>query len=120
MLTNAFTFYCSDPPDVSLDNAITPAVEYTTRYLTCRVSGGNPSDPMSYHYEWTYRPTYHDSDTDIPPPNGMCSTSRVLHYSGHTSVIVCMNFSIQFSILDLNLFKRQGQYHNTNITYYNK
>ena len=96
MLTHTFTFYCSDPPGVSVDSANTPAVEYTTRDLMCRIRGGNPSDPMSYHYGWTYRPTYCTSDTDIPPPNGKCLTSWILNYSGHAAVIVCMNIIFYF------------------------
>ena len=71
-LTDDLLFYCSDPPEVSVDNTATPAVEYTTRNLTCRISGGKPSDPMSYHYEWMYKPTYHISAAYTHPPYGMC------------------------------------------------
>ena len=64
-------FIFSDPPDVSLEG-ITPATEYTTRNITCRINGGNPSDPRCYSYEWTYKPTYINSTTYIPVPTGMC------------------------------------------------
>ena len=88
-----FTFCCSDPPEVSVDYIITPAVEYTTRNLTCRISGGNPSDPLSYDYDWTYKPTYHVSAADIPRPYGMCLTSLVLIHLGFTPMIMGMNIT---------------------------
>ena len=72
VLKHDSTFYSSDPPEVSVENIATPAVEYTTRNLICRISGGNPPDPRSYQYKWIYRPTYCDSATDIPPHYGMC------------------------------------------------
>ena len=81
-MTHDFTFCCSDQPEVSIDNPTAPVVEYTTRNLTCRINGGNPSDPVSYHYKWMYRPTYRVSDTDIPLPNGKCLTSWILNFSG--------------------------------------
>ena len=77
-LTHTFIFYCSDPPDVSIDNADTPAVEYTTRCLSCMISGGNLSDLQINDYQWMYRPTYRTSDKYIPPPNGMCLTNLLL------------------------------------------
>ena len=85
------TFYCSDPPEVSLDGTTSTAVEYTTRNIACRTSGGNPSDPGSYQYKWMYRPTYIDSDRDLDPPYGMYLTSLVLTHLGLMSMIVGMN-----------------------------
>ena len=66
------SFCSSDPPEVTVDDTTPPAVEYTTRNITCRISGGNPSDPGSYQYEWMYRPTYMNSMKDLVPPSGMC------------------------------------------------
>ena len=71
VLAHDFAIYYTDPPEVFIDDTTTPAVEYSTRNLTCRISGGNPSDPKSYDYQWMYRPTYLASDTDIPSPYGM-------------------------------------------------
>ena len=65
-------------------------MEYTTRDLACRISGGNPSDTMSYNYEWMYRPTYRVSDKDIPLPYGMCLTSLVVIYLGVMYMVMDM------------------------------
>ena len=75
-LSLKFIFYSSDPPDVSLDGTTIPTVEYTIRTITCKVNGGNPSDPRSYTYKWLHRPIY--GDTYIPLRHGMCLTSCAL------------------------------------------
>ena len=87
--THDFTFYCSDQPEICIDNPTEPVVEYTTRKLACSINGGNLSDPINYN--WMYRPTYLVSDTDIPPPNGKYLTSFISNRSSLRSLIGGMN-----------------------------
>ena len=61
----------SVPPEVSVEGTSTPAVEYTERNITCRTSGGNPSDPRCYTYDWMYKPANGASSKYIPVPMGM-------------------------------------------------
>ena len=63
--------FCSDPPSVSVEGTSTPALEYTTRKITCRTSGGNPSDPRSYDYQWMYMAPYNALAREIPVSHGM-------------------------------------------------
>ena len=67
----SLSLYCIDPPKISVEGTSTPAVEYTTRKITCRTSDGNPSDPRSYDYKWVYKPTYGALGADIHVPPGM-------------------------------------------------
>ena len=60
--------YSSDPPEVSVEGTTTPVLEYTARNITCNTTGGNPSDPRNYNYEWTYKPTYGDPNIFIQVP----------------------------------------------------
>ena len=38
--------------------------------ITCRTSGGNPSDTKNYIYSWGYKPIYGASAAYIPVPSG--------------------------------------------------
>ena len=78
-----FIFYLSDPPDVRLDGKM-PTVEYTILNITCKVNGGNPSDPRSFSYMWMHRPTY--VDTYIPL-NGRSKVFRWLELNS-TSIVL--------------------------------
>ena len=62
--------YSLDPPEINITGTSTPAVEFTERNITCTTSGGNPSDPTEYKYDWMYKPTYADSTAYVRVPSG--------------------------------------------------
>ena len=64
-------FHCLDPPEINIEGTSTPAIENTTRNITCLATGGNPSDLTSYSYNWMYKPTYRTSAKYIPVQPGM-------------------------------------------------
>ena len=54
-----------------MEGTAIPAEEYTTKHIVCRTSGGNPSDPSSFTYEWMYKSTYGPPTTDVPVSHGI-------------------------------------------------